>query len=67
MSTIHYIDSQPLDLAKIQEIISSDATLALSDVAIQKIEKCRFYLDEKMKSISKPIYGINTGFGPCTM
>jgi len=63
MSTIHYIDSQPLDLAKIQEIISSDATLALSDVAIQKIEKCRFYLDEKMKSISKPIYGINTGFG----
>ena len=63
MNTIHYIDPQPLDLAKIQEIISSDATLALSDVAIQKIEKCRFYLDKKMKSISKPIYGINTGFG----
>jgi len=42
MNTIHYIDPQPLDLAKIQEIISSDATLALSDVAIQKIEKCRF-------------------------
>jgi histidine ammonia-lyase len=63
MSTIHYIDHQPLDLAKIPEIISSDATLALSDVAIQKIEKCRLYLDEKMKSISKPIYGINTGFG----
>ena len=63
MRTIHYIDSQPLDLEKIQEIISSDARLALSDVAIQKIEKCRFYLDQKMKSISKPIYGINTGFG----
>jgi histidine ammonia-lyase len=63
MRTIHYIDSQPLDLEKIQEIISSDARLALSNVAIQKIEKCRFYLDQKMKSISKPIYGINTGFG----
>ena len=63
MNTTHYIDQQPLDLAKIHEIISSDAKLALSDVAIQKIEKCRFYLDEKMKSISEPIYGINTGFG----
>ena len=63
MSTLHYIDNSPLDLTKIHEIISSDAKLALSETAIQKIEKCRFYLDEKMKSISKPIYGINTGFG----
>ncbi|MCI2227716.1 histidine ammonia-lyase [Polaribacter sp. MSW13] len=63
MSSFHYIDSIPLDLSKIQEIISTDIKLALSDSAIQKIEKCRAYLDEKMKSISKPIYGINTGFG----
>ncbi|ARV14775.1 histidine ammonia-lyase [Polaribacter sp. SA4-12] len=63
MSTFHYIDSLPLDLSKIQEIISSDIKLALSDASIQRIEKCRLYLDEKTKSISKPIYGINTGFG----
>ena len=63
MSTLHYIDNSPLDLTKIHEIILSDAKLALSETAIHKIEKCRFYLDEKMKSISKPIYGINTGFG----
>ena len=49
MSTFHYIDNNPLDLAKIHEIISTNAKLALSETAIQKIEKCRFYLNEKMK------------------
>ena len=63
MNTFHYIDSTSLDLSKIQEIISLDKKLILSETAIQKIEKCRAYLDEKTKSISKPIYGINTGFG----
>ncbi len=63
MNSLHYIDAFPLDLTKIQEIISSDVKLALSETAIQKIEKCRAYLDEKTKSISKPLYGINTGFG----
>ncbi|QNM85970.1 histidine ammonia-lyase [Polaribacter pectinis] len=63
MSTFHYIDNSALDLSKIQEIISLDKKIALSDSAIQKIEKCRAFLDEKTKSISKPIYGINTGFG----
>ncbi len=63
MNTFHYINSTPLDLTKIQEIISSDIKLALSESSIQKIEKCRAFLDVKTKSISKPIYGINTGFG----
>ena len=63
MSTIHYIDNNSLDLSKIHEIISTNAQLALSESAIQKIEKCRLYLDDKMKLISTPIYGINTGFG----
>ena len=63
MNTFHYIDSLPLDLSKIKEIISSDIKLALSEASIQRIEKCRFYLDAKTKSISKPIYGINIGFG----
>ena len=63
MISIHYINSTPLDLSKIQEIISLDVKLALSETAIQKIKKCRSFLDVKTKSISKPIYGINTGFG----
>ncbi len=63
MNSIHYIDNQPLDLSDIQSIIINDKQIALSESAIQKIEKCRAYLDHKTKSISKPIYGINTGFG----
>ncbi|WP_430927196.1 histidine ammonia-lyase [Polaribacter marinivivus] len=63
MNSIHFIDNQPLDLSDIQSIIINDKQIALSESAIQKIEKCRAYLDHKTKSISKPIYGINTGFG----
>jgi histidine ammonia-lyase len=63
MNAFHYIDSLPLDLSKIKEIISSNIKLALSDASIQRIDKCRLYLDVKTKLISKPIYGINTGFG----
>jgi len=63
METFHYIDSRPLDLSKIQEIIYFDKKLALSETVIQKIKKCRSYLDIKTKSISNPIYGVNTGFG----
>ena len=63
MNSIHYIDNQPLDLSDIQSIIINDKQIVLSESAIQKIEKCRAYLDHKTKSISKPIYGINTGFG----
>lgn len=63
MYSFHLIDTKPLDLTAIQEIISTDKKLALSENSIQKIEKCRAYLDSKTKSISQPIYGINTGFG----
>ncbi|MBT6082332.1 MAG: histidine ammonia-lyase, partial [Polaribacter sp.] len=50
MDIVHYIDSLPLDLSKIQEIISLDKKLALSDAAIQRIQTCRSYLDTKTKS-----------------
>lgn len=63
MSSVHNIDSNPLDLSIIHDILLSDKKLDLSDDAIARVEKCRAYLDEKMKSVSKPIYGINTGFG----
>ena len=63
MSSIHYISSQPLDLATIQSIILEEKQLELSNEAIDKIENCRAYLDEKLKAETKPIYGINTGFG----
>ena len=63
METIHYISADLLSIEKINEIISLDLKLDLSEEARVNIEKCRTYLDEKMKSHDKPIYGINTGFG----
>ncbi len=63
MNLVHSIDSNPLDLTILYEIISNEKKLVLSHNAINRIQKCRSYLDEKMSSVSKPIYGINTGFG----
>jgi histidine ammonia-lyase len=63
MDNLHYISSEILTLEVLQEIISHDKKLALSDESIKNIEKCRLYLDTKMASQETPIYGINTGFG----
>lgn len=63
MDNLHYISSEILNLETLQEIISQDKKLALSEATIANIEKCRAYLDEKMASQETPIYGINTGFG----
>ncbi|WP_369047743.1 histidine ammonia-lyase [Tenacibaculum sp. UWU-22] len=59
----HYINSDRLDLEAIHNITSTNKKLKLADESINKIKKCRAYLDEKMKTHSEPIYGINTGFG----
>ncbi len=59
----HYISSQHLNFSTIRTIIKDNYQLALSDEAISNIKKCRNYLDNKMKTEKKPIYGINTGFG----
>jgi len=63
MNSYHYISSSALDLKTISELILTEWPLKLSEEAIVKIKNCRSYLDKKMESQSKPIYGINTGFG----
>lgn len=63
MDNTHYISSDVLSLENLQEIISHGKQLALSEEAKINIEKCRAYLDDKMKLHADPIYGINTGFG----
>ena len=63
MDNTHYINTEVLSLETLQEIISQHKSLALSDQAKVNIQKCREYLDAKMKSQEAPIYGINTGFG----
>lgn len=63
MENTHYISTEVLSLESLQEIVLQHKLLALSDEAKVNIQKCRDYLDKKMASKSKPIYGINTGFG----
>ncbi len=63
MSFVHEIDSTPLDLKDVHAILYQNKKLSLSHSVIQKIEKCRSYLDRKIDKVSKPLYGINTGFG----
>lgn len=63
MDTVHYISSDVFSLELLEEIISQNKTLELSEEARINIEKCRTYLDNKMQSHGEPIYGINTGFG----
>lgn len=63
MEQTHYITSDVLSLETIQQILSENFTLALSEEAKINIQKCREYLDTKMQSHEEPIYGINTGFG----
>ncbi|MBQ7711028.1 MAG: histidine ammonia-lyase [Bacteroidales bacterium] len=61
---IHTITpEEPLTLARIQEIIDQHATLELGEAAIERINKCRNYLNNKMQTQKEPIYGVTTGFG----
>ncbi len=63
MKLVHSIDSKPLDLKVLYDVLSNEKKLLLTSKTILKIEKCRAFLDEKMATVSNPIYGINTGFG----
>ncbi|WP_394343761.1 histidine ammonia-lyase [Tenacibaculum adriaticum] len=63
MMEVHHIDSNILDLEKINEILNNFKKLNLSNHSKERIQKCRLYLDERMKLEANPIYGINTGFG----
>ena len=63
MKEIHQINNSRLDLSKINEIITTDKNLVLPELTIEKIVKCRKYLDDKLSKSKKPMYGINTGFG----
>lgn len=63
MDNFHYISSEVLTLEQLQEIISQNYKLELSEEAKINIVKCREYLDKKMVTQVEPIYGINTGFG----
>jgi histidine ammonia-lyase len=62
-NTIHHISSKKLTLKDLAMINEGKVTIELSAEAREKIERCREYLNQKLKESNHPIYGINTGFG----
>ncbi len=63
MPTIHSISDKTITLEVLNNILAGDVKIELSKEAKEKIQKCREYLDDKLKNTTQPIYGINTGFG----
>lgn len=60
----HIISSKLLSIQHLQQIIEQPVTLSLSQDAIDRIERCRSYLNERFDhKDGAPTYGINTGFG----
>ena len=59
----HLINKNWLTLETINNIVSNNTKIELSEEATELIVKCRTYLDNKLATHDKPIYGINTGFG----
>lgn len=60
---IHVISRDYLSLEQLDDIITQNKKLSLSESAISDIQKCRDYLDNKMQENNTAFYGINTGFG----
>ena len=60
---IYEINSKIIDLEIINDILVQNKKVTISEIGKQKVEDCRTYLDERLKSQKEPIYGINTGFG----
>ncbi|HEY3430684.1 MAG TPA: aromatic amino acid ammonia-lyase, partial [Cyclobacteriaceae bacterium] len=63
MPTVHSITDKTLTLEILNQVLSGNIKIELSQDAKEKIQKCRQYLDDKLKKSTEPIYGINTGFG----
>ncbi|GBL36024.1 histidine ammonia-lyase [Filimonas sp.] len=59
--SIHHLGTQTLSIDQLEQLL--DKQIILDETASANIQKCREYLDEKMKDDTKIYYGINTGFG----
>lgn len=59
----HLISPDHITVEDIKRIVKEGYKLRLSDESIARINRCREYLDNKMKTQKEPIYGVTTGFG----
>ncbi len=63
MKKKHFISPDRVDFTVAKQILNHELELVLSDEAVYRINKCRSYLDNKLKGGKELLYGINTGFG----
>ncbi len=63
MEKKHLVSREVIDWKIIQDLLTNNSKLELSDESRQKIQKCRDYLDKRMDEGEDTLYGINTGFG----
>lgn len=64
MAKTFLIGNKNLTLDNLEVFISSkNIKVVLSDEGRKRIQKCRVYLDDKVKRSEHPLYGITTGFG----
>ncbi len=59
----HYVSEEILSIEKVKEIIDKGLILELSDEVKSEVVKCRIFLDRKIETSERSLYGINTGFG----
>ena len=59
------IDPLVHTLDEVRALLDPSCRLHLGDEARKRIEKCRNYLDERMKSQKAPIYGVTTRCAMC--
>lgn len=63
MGATFHIGQGPITLSDLKIILTPGCSLQLADEAVQRIQTCRDYLDNKLKTSDELFYGINTGFG----
>ena len=63
MSKVFKISPAHLTIDMIEEIITGDFVLELSEESVALISRCREYLDDKITRVATPVYGVTTGFG----
>ena len=63
----YYISSKPLDFETIENILKNNIQIDLSEKAIERINHCRHYLDEKIKIIKNPFTVLQPALVHCVM
>ncbi|NLB67626.1 MAG: histidine ammonia-lyase [Bacteroidales bacterium] len=58
-----YIDEKIHCLSDVKTLLEPDCRIELGHEAMERITRCRDYLDKRMENQVEPIYGITTGFG----